>query len=213
MRAITKGPEPASLMAHRKTPHSDYDNYVPKDELRNALVTEQRGLCCYCMGRIRAEPESMKIEHWRCQSLNRGEQLNYRNLLGACPGGEGQPAHLQHCDTRKGNRDVEWNPANPVHHIETRIRYEADGSIRSDEANFDQQINNVLNLNLPVLKNNRKNLLSAILDWWNHEKARIGGPVPRDHFALKRDHYIGGDGELAPYCQIVLWWLERRLAA
>ena len=53
MRAITKGPEPVSLTAHRQTPHCDYDNYAAKDDLRNALVSEQRGLCCYCMGRIR----------------------------------------------------------------------------------------------------------------------------------------------------------------
>ena len=213
MKAITKGREPASLTAHRQTPHCDYDNYARKDELRNALATEQRGLCCYCTGRIRPEPASMKIEHWRCQSLNCGEQLNYRNILGACLGGEGRPVHLQHCDTRKGDSDVEWNPANPVHHIETRIQYEADGSICSDEADFNHQLNYVLNLNLPVLKNNRKNVLNAVLEWWKHEKARIGGPVPRDCFALKRDQHIGGDGEVTPYCQVLVWWLERRLAA
>lgn len=38
MRTIAKGAEPASLTAHRKTPHSDYGNYAAKDELRNALV-------------------------------------------------------------------------------------------------------------------------------------------------------------------------------
>ena len=129
MRAITKGPEPASLTAHRQTPHGDYSNYEAKDDLRYALVTEQRGLCCYCMGRIHPERASMKIEHWRCQSRYRGEQLNFRNLLGACPGGLGggdkQPAHLRHCDTRKGDRDLKWNPVDPAHHIETRIRVRA----------------------------------------------------------------------------------------
>ena len=53
MKAIAKGPEPASLTAHRQTPHGNYDNYAAKDHLRSALVAEQRGLCCYCMGRIR----------------------------------------------------------------------------------------------------------------------------------------------------------------
>ena len=36
MRAITKGPEPASLTAHRKTPQCDYDNYPDKSALRHA---------------------------------------------------------------------------------------------------------------------------------------------------------------------------------
>ena len=211
MRAIIKGSEPVSLTTHRQTAHCDYDNYAAKDQLRTALVTEQRGLCCYCMGRIRPEPASMKIEHWRSQSHYPGEQLNYRNLLGACLGGYGKPAHLQHCDTRKGDSDLEGNPADPAHHIETRIRYEPDGSIRSDEADFDGQLNDLLNLNLPVLKNNRKGLLDAVLDWWKREKARIGGPVPRDGFVRKRDQHIGGDGQLAPYCPVAVWWLEQRL--
>ena len=53
MRAIAKGREPQSLAAHRRKPHSNYDNYEDKDALRKALAGEQRGLCCYCMGRIR----------------------------------------------------------------------------------------------------------------------------------------------------------------
>ena len=53
MRAITKGAEPPSLTAHRQTPHCDYDNYPDKAALRQALVTEQRSICCYCMRRIR----------------------------------------------------------------------------------------------------------------------------------------------------------------
>ena len=64
MRTIAKGREPQSLTAHRKTAHSDYGNYGHKDELRTALVAEQRGLCCYCMDRIRNDRVT-KIEHWR----------------------------------------------------------------------------------------------------------------------------------------------------
>ena len=212
MRPITKSREPVSLTAHRKTPHSDYDNYQAKDELRHSLVTEQRGLCCYCMRRIRPEPGAMKIEHWKCQHRYRDDELKYRNLLGACCGGQGKPERLQHCDTRKGDRDLKWNPSDPVHHIGTRIWFELDGSIRSDEEEFDGQLNNVVNLNLPVLKNSRKQLLDAVLHWWKCEKARIGGPVPVDGLVRKRDQHVGGEGELTPYCQVVVWWLDRKLA-
>ena len=212
MRAIAKGHEPASLTAHRSTPFSDYGNYAAKDGLRQALVTEQRGLCCYCMGRIRSEPASMKIEHWRCHANYPDEQLAYGNLLGACLGGQGQPNFRQHCDTKKGNTDLRWNPAEPLHYIETRVRYESDGAVRSDDADFDGQINDVLNLNLPRLKNNRKSLLDAVLAWWRYEKARIRGPVPRNRFVRKRDEYVSGDGQLNPYCEVAVWWLDQRLA-
>lgn len=211
MRVITKGPEPPSLTAHRLTPHCDYENYAGKGDLRQALVLEQRGICCYCMGRIHNGPATMKIEHWHSQAHHPREQLNYRNLLGACLGGEGQPWHLQHCDTRKGDRDLRWNPAEPLHHIEARVRYELDGSIKSEDAEFDRQLNQVLNLNLPVLRNNRKGALTAILDWWKREKGRIHGPVTRAQFERKRERYTAAAGQLAPYCQVVVWWLEQRL--
>ena len=213
MRAITKAPEPLSLTGHRAAAHSDFDNYRAKDELRQALVTEQRGLCCYCMGRIRPEPASMKIEHWRCQARYPDVQLDYRNLLGACLGSQGRPERLQHCDTRKGDGDLRWNPAEPSHRIETRIRYELDGSIRAvDDEDFDAQMEDVLNLNLPVLKGNRRSVLDAVLEWWRHEKARIGGPVPRSRFIRKRAAYVRGDGPLQPFGQVAVWWLEQRLA-
>lgn len=212
MRAITKGAEPPSLTAHRKTPHCNYANYPDMDALRHGLVTEQRGLCCYCMGRIHNGPNTMKIEHWQSQSRYPREQLEYRNLLGACLGGGGQPPHLQHCDTCKGDRDLRWNPANSAHHIETRLRYEADGSIRSDEDVFDAQLTAVLNLNLPVLKSNRKGILDAILEWWRREKETLRGPVPRARFDRERARWAGGAGDLEPYCQVVVWWLEQRLA-
>jgi hypothetical protein len=165
------------------------------------------------MGRIRNDQNAMKIEHWHSQARYPNEQLTFRNLLGACIGGEGQPGHLQHCDSRKGDSDLLWNPADPGHHIETRIRYEFDGSIRSDEPIFDAQLREVLNLNLAWLKNSRKGVLDAILGWWKGEKARLRGPVPRAWFVRERDARIRGDRDLQPYCQVAVWWLEQRLAS
>lgn len=212
MRAIGKNAEPPSLTAHRLTPHCNYDNYADKAALRHALVTEQRGICCYCMQRIHCGPLTMKIEHWKCQSEHQSEQLNYGNLLGACLGGDGQPPHLQHCDTRKGDRDLHWNPADPAHHVETRVHYELDGRVRSGEAGFDAELDNVLNLNHPWLKNNRKGVIDAIIDWWDHEKRRLHGPVPRARFERERDRRVRNAGELDPFCQVAIWWLNQRLA-
>ena len=117
------------------------------------------------MSRIRPDRESMKIEHWQSQARYPDRQLDYANLLGACLGGEGQPAIRQHCDTRKGDKDLKWNPANPDHRIQNRVRYEPDGSVRANDRDFDEQIDDVLNLNLPVLKNKRKAVLDSVLDW------------------------------------------------
>ncbi|MBF0628747.1 MAG: TIGR02646 family protein [Magnetococcales bacterium] len=216
MRAITKGTEPKSLETHRKTSYSDYTNYAEKNQLRNSLVTEQRGLCCYCMGRIIAPLSDMKIEmkieHWHCQENYPAEQLTYSNMLGACMGGEGLPYDLQHCDTRKGNQDLKWNPANPNHSIEARIRYEVDGSIRSNDPQFDTQLDDVLKLNLDELKNRRIGSITALTEWYNNYRYKHHRSVPRDELVKKRNKLLTGTGELNPYCQVAVWWLDQKLA-
>ena len=207
MRSIVKGPEPTSLTTHRSTPHGDYDNYGDKDALRRALVTEQRGLCCYCMCRVASEANAMKIEHWRSRATCPDEELNYRNVLAACHGGEGQPFRRQHCDTLKGDQDLLWNPADPRRRIEDRISYANDGTIRSDDPVFDKQLNDVLNLNLPRIRNHRMAILDAVLHWWRRQRR----PVPR-HRVEREIERRNLAPLLDPYVQVGIWWLERKIA-
>ncbi len=204
MRAIVKGQAPPSLTKHRQTPHCDYDNYPNKDALRRALATEQQELCCYCMGRIQPDAGAMKIEHWRSQTRYPNAQLDYHNILGACMGGEGQPSRLQHCDTRKGNADLLWNPANRTHAIETQVRYGSDGTIKSNNGTFNTQLNQILNLNLAFLKNNRKGVLDSLLHWWCAQSK----PVPRGRIKRQRDKHAYRNGT---YCQVAVWWLDQKL--
>ena len=72
MRMIVKSAEPASLAEYRGTvtperllsPKAEiFEDYRDKDTLRAFLVTEQRGLCCYCLGTIQLDLKSMRIEH------------------------------------------------------------------------------------------------------------------------------------------------------
>lgn len=147
MRAIRKGREPDSLVQHRLTPSADYDGYREKQTLRACLVREQRGLCCYCPSRIRAEWDAMKIEHWHSRRHHGAEQLEYSNLLGACMGNQGASPKFQHCDTRKEDRDLSRNLADPDHRIEEFIRFLGDGRIVSTDPAFETELNDVLNLN------------------------------------------------------------------
>ncbi len=123
MRTIQKRQEPASLTEYRHSPGANYNGFRDKDALRSHLVREQRGLCCYCVSPIGDDPGEMKIEHWHCRARYAEEELTYSNLLAACKGGEGAVYRNQHCDTRKGDRDISRNPANRDHHVEDTIRY------------------------------------------------------------------------------------------
>jgi len=209
MRTILKGVEPRSLAEHRQAPGANYENYQDKDTLRAHLVQEQRGLCCYCTKTIRAEYGAMKIEHWHSQTSHRDEQLRYTNLLGACMGGEGAPFAGQHCDTRKGDRELSRNPADRMHRVEELTRFLGDGRIVSQDPPFDAELNEVLNLNLPFLMNNRK----AVLDAFKERLAKRGDLSRALLQKWVQDWNGDSDqGALRPYCQVVVYWLRKRLA-
>lgn len=205
MRTIQKGLEPASLTRHRQQPHADYDNFADKAALRQALLAEQRGLCCYCQSRIRATPEGMKIEHWQCQADHPARQIDYSNLHCACLGGHGRPEREQHCDTRKGNNGLCFSVCDPAHPIERQIRLLGDGNISADDAAIDECINAVLNLNLPRLVSNRKAVLAAF-------QQRLQD-VRRFDPARELPKWDGREpGELPEFAQVVVYWLQKRQA-
>ncbi len=209
MRTILKGGEPTSLIEYRASGGTDYDDYRDKDALRANLVAEQRGLCCYCLSRIRPDPKAMKIEHWRCQSNYGAEQLDYSNLLGACLGNEGKPRRDQYCDARKGNQDLSRNPANPMHRVEDMIQFEGDGRIASNDPAFNAELNGVLNLNFSFLVNNRRATLTAFQGALTKR-----GQLPRTALEKWLREWNGESdaGELQPFCQVMVYWLRKRLA-
>jgi uncharacterized protein (TIGR02646 family) len=209
MRTIVKGREPASLTEHRSSPGANYENYRDKDTLRTNLVNEQRGLCCYCLSRIRAERGKMKIEHWHCQDYYPSQQLDYSNLLGACMGNEGKLGRDQHCDTRKGNRDLSRNPANQMDRVEEWVRFGGDGRVYSNDRELDRELNDVLNLNLAFLMNNRKATLTGFID-----ALPRAGSLQRTTLErwLRRWNGESGTDELQEYCQVIVYWLRKRLA-
>ena len=210
MRTIRKSSEPVSLTQHRANRSEDftpdYDNYAKKDDLRQSLCAEQRGLCCYCMRRIKPDAEHMKIEHCLSQSQYEDRQLDYSNLLGACMGGAGNPPASQHCDTRKGNRDLSFNPADPAVQIEHRLSYRpSDGSIASSDPTIDSELNTILNLNVAFLRENRKAVLDAFLATLGRRS--LTREQVRKHIA---DWNGENGGSLREYCQVVIYWLQKK---
>ena len=211
MRRIVKQREPQSLTGFRAAGGTSFDDLHgnQKQDLRKELVQEQRGLCCYCLCRIEAGDGNgtppMKIAHWHSITSHHREQLDYANLLGACKGNEGQPRFNQHCDTRQGQNDIKYNPANPSHSIEQRIRFLTDGTICSDDADFNMQLNNILNLNWRPLKQRRR----EVLDRFHKELG--DGRLSRAEWRRQLEKWNGDShhGSLEPYCQVVVDWIRR----
>lgn len=210
MRPILKGTEPQTLTLYRRfTPDGNYRGYHDNGELHESLVTEQRGLCCYCMSRITTD--TVSVEHWHCQSDDSHDDLDYDNMLGVCDGGEGRlPSDMFHCDKSKGNRPIKFNPANPANHIEKEIYYSMEGVIKSKDDEFDSDLNKKLNLNQFYLKWNRQGVIDGFNDWCVIMK-KTYGPVSRELFERKCKWRVEGTGTLEPYCQVAVWMLEQRL--
>ena len=209
MRNIIKGPEPQSLKERRERTHSDYNNYVEKQELRRVLVREQRGLCCYCLCRIVPVELEMKIEHWRSQRRYPAEQLIYANLLGACKGGEGTNRDGerdvdQHCDTFKGSRDLSLNPA--VDDVESTISYLKDGRIRSSNDVFNEELSLVLNLNTFAMVNRRKAVVNSFLRLLPKRQ----NMTRQEWEQVARDwNGEGHNDELREYCSVIVFWIRK----
>jgi uncharacterized protein (TIGR02646 family) len=223
MRQIIKSKEPNVLLQYRKTAGATYNGFQSVGRmkaLRKSLVSEQGGICCYCMQRIRPTENAMKVEHWHSQSEHDAEQLDYRNMLAACMGNQGEPNDEQHCDTLKGNKSLLRNPANPDHRIEDFIKYLGDGSIESSNQEFSNQLGKglsskgmlhkgVLNLNRPLFVSNRLSVLDAFRKSLPRNKTLTKGELR----AMEKYWGRGATGiELQPYCGIVVYWVKKRLA-
>ncbi|NTW81730.1 TIGR02646 family protein [Chlorobaculum thiosulfatiphilum] len=216
MIPINKSSEPVSLSTYRSHPDALYNGpdcngltfTTVKQDIRVGLVKEQGYLCAYCMSRIRSEEKSMKVEHWQCRTGYPKKQLDYANLLGCCLGNKGSKSELQHCDTRKGDDDLLFNSAEPTHHDRLRIRYLNTGKIVSDDAGFDDQLNNVLNLNFSRLVDNRKAVWSAV----TRRLSEFQGSASRKQVEELIAEWGSKDqnGFLKEYCGVALYYLKKR---
>ena len=203
------------LREYRSTQNATYED-SPKEALRQNLLQEQKFLCAYCMSRI--TEKTMSVEHWQCRSNYPAQELSYQNLLAVCDGNEGQPPCKQHCDTRKGDKDLAFNPADPTHHARLKIRYLwSTGKIESEDAAFCTELGGekrgtegILNLNLEKLKNNRRAVIRRVERTLqslpsNARKAQIQ-PL------LVRWNTADSQGMLPEYAGVAIYFLEKRLA-
>lgn len=209
MKKIVKGNEPRSLTQHRNSEHSNYNNYAEKDDLRNSLVRDQRGICCYCMGRIEATEAKMKIEHFLSQSLHPDKELEYNNLFGACLGNMKANAD-EHCDTFKKNKEFHFHMCSSGI-IHSDIEYKNDGEIFSNNGILNSELNDVLNLNYSELKKARKSTLNGFIDFY---LKGIRGKLNKEKLVRYRDKWAGDShvDQLQPYCMIVVYYLEKKIA-
>ena len=121
---------------------------LDKKMIRHQLVREQKGLCAYCMRRIR-DDENTTIEHLIPISQNGRAALDYENMLACCDGGRrsNDTNRVLCCDASKKETEIHTSPYNREQMA--KIRYDKYGFllVPPEETGMVLDINEVLKLN------------------------------------------------------------------
>ena len=198
MIVVKRGKEPNSLLKFRKeNPDADYETDIPTEvskDIREQMWEEQRGLCAYCMKKIK-NSSVMRIEHCRARHPQDEQEHDKKDKT---------------CDAHRGNTELTVNPFDEM--SVRKIKYKADGSIYSDDAEINKDVTETLNLNCQALSlpQTRKNVLMA-------EKNRIMRKCKgksQDAFMRELERTYASltqERNLTPYCGIIISWIESKL--
>ena len=216
---IEKLPEPQELLqCKREGIENYYDLRSPeRTAIKEQLYREQKGLCAYCMRRLKKE--SMQIEHYIPQHSEEGEyrselSIDYHNMLGVCPGGKGPTASRKNdltCDQHRGNVSLTVDPLK--RDSVEKIKYSTDGKIYSDDPDIDKDLDQTLNLNCVSarLKENRKAAMDKFTAIIMKEHGKK--PLSKNEWNKLKSHYYDGDkdGNRIEYAGIILYTIEKKL--
>jgi len=208
---ISKRSQPSELIQYKKQKGAVFDgpNFTPiKNVVRSSLAKEQGYLCAYCMKSIKDDSQSTKVEHWFSQKKFPNQQLDYKNLLLVCLGNKGQPERNEHCDTKKGNDNLHFNPSDSNHDVESKIRYFGNGKIGFyNDPKMENDIK-TLNLNEFSLVNKRKAILDGIMAGLN----RKPGPRSGAEIEKKLEAWMSKkDERLVEFCGVAIYYLRNKL--
>ena len=204
----------------KKNPDADYEDMPSsvRADVREQMWNEQKHLCAYCMRRIDS-PSVVRIEHCRPRHPkdevvhDKKATLDFRWMLGVCYGNslvKGVKDEDMTCDAHRKNKELTINPFDEV--SVRKIKYKADGSIYSEDAEINKDVTDTLNLNCQALSlpQTRKKVLSEAQkrivqkcagksqDAYVHE-------LERTYTSLVQER------NLTPYCGIIISWLEGKL--
>ena len=207
MIKIDKGKEPGCLTSYKKQKFSSYDGLTReiKYEIIESLMKEQGYICAYCMQRISHE-KGATIEHITPQSTDSSKALDYSNMLAVCDGNSGNGVLI--CDKHRGNTEITVNPLDDKTLI--GIHYRSDGTIYSEDAVINNDLDKVLNLNCTEV-GLPENRIRAKKDFvCELQKIKASGDI---NSLIRKyiNRYSGFNkyGQKYEYCGIILDWLKK----
>ena len=141
---------------------ANYDDLDRDGELKSAikdeLISEQFGLCCYCCKEI--QHDKSHIEHFRPQVSFSEKTVDYENIHASCNGSKGQN---NHCGHKKGQWFDELLTVSPLEQdCESLFEYNINGDIiPTNENERAKKTINKLGLNVYALQTARAAAIKA----------------------------------------------------
>ena len=163
MKYIEKGREPESFSNWKSLAN---ENWQPtynelsgqiKKDIKNTLIAEQGGICCYCERKL--QYDDSHIEHLNPQSNSQEERLNFDNLLCSCQKKlkKGEP---RHCGNSKGDDIL---PITPLQiDCESKFKYNENGTIEPIDE-YSKETIKILQLDIDKLNDLRANAIEPFI--------------------------------------------------
>lgn len=203
MRKINKSSEPKEWTEYRLTPGAVYQR---NPQLAESLLQEQGYLCAYCMRRIPVSDsnssETTRIDHVLSRDIHPDLTLDYSNMAICCPGAINSSFH---CDKLKKSADITFDLYHDAF-FETLSYKSQDGAICSSNAVYNNEINQLLNLNNPLLKANRLSAWKGVKQYLD----KAGWNLAKINEQLRNWESKDHEGRYKEYCGIVLFYLQKR---
>lgn len=210
MKHILKSTEPVAWKNWCKTPGAGF-RAIP--ELKEALLNEQGYICCYCMKRIDAH--TMDVEHWQTQTARPELRMAYTNLMASCvPPTVFEGEEHEHCNRKRDSLPLGINPLDRLANCDETISYNSkDGKVVCTD--FQNDLDNILNLNCKPLMRNRKGVIDATVQVMNKTLSIAQKNTRWKKQALnkemKRWSSKDDDGMFREYCMVAVYYLKKKL--
>jgi hypothetical protein len=148
-----------------------------------------------------------KISHIQSRANHSGEELNYRNMVMSCPGKLNGGSH---CDDSQHDADLTIQIFSDK--LNSTVSYKRDGTICCSDTAWEKEMTaekRGLNLNLPILKANRKAIMDEIQQQLMSKNKGAWSPSE-----INKKLKIWSDKDsngYKPYYGVAVWYLEKKL--
>lgn len=149
------------------------------------------------------QPLPARIQHIQSQSSHPGESLTYANLVGGCSGSVGSELC---CENKKGSGVLSYlNPVSGsgIPSISVEL---STGTLRSTRSDVQADIDDVLNLNCSILRENRKAALKSV-----QTRLRKTSDYNAELRKLQRLCTPSTGSELPPFVSTILTDIRKRI--